>query len=86
MSGPNSGLPTNRGSGHRGWRAAPPVAQLATWAVANNPPRAGIERYLNEVVAGVQAPPQLEKSRLLRQAADLLRTAKLKPGEFRMFQ
>ena len=67
-------------------RAAPPVAQLATWAVANNPPRAGIERYLNEVVAGVQAPPQLEKSRLLRQAADLLRAAKLKPGEFRMFQ
>jgi len=67
-------------------RVAPPVAQLATWAVANNPPRAGIERYLNEVVAGVQAPPQWEKSRLLRQAADLLRAAKLNPGEFRMFQ
>ena len=55
-------------------------------AAANNPPRAGIERYLNEVVAGVQAPPQWEKSRLLRQAADLLRAAKLKPGEFRIFQ
>jgi len=66
-------------------RAAPPVAQLATWAVANNPRRADIERYLNEVVAGVRA-PQLEKSRLLRQAADLLRAAKLKPTEFHMFR
>ena len=67
-------------------RVAPPVAQLATWAVANNPRRADIERYLNEVVAGVQAPPQLEKSRLLLQVAELLRAAKLKPGDFRMFQ
>ncbi len=67
-------------------RIALPVTQLATWAVANNPPRAGIERYLNEVVAAVQAPPQLEKSRLLRQAADLLRAAKLNPGEFHMFR
>jgi len=66
-------------------RFPPPVAQLAVWAVANNPPRAGIERYLNEVVAAVQAPPQLEKRRLLEEAADLVRAAKLKPAEFRMF-
>lgn len=67
-------------------RVAPPVAQLAVWAVANNPQRADIERYLNEVVAAVQAPPQLEKSRLLRQAAELLCAAKLNPGEFHMFR
>lgn len=67
-------------------RLALPVVQLAAWAVANNPPRADIERYLNEVVAGIQAPPQLEKGRLLQQAADLLRAAKLTPAEFRMFQ
>jgi len=67
-------------------RVVLPVVQLATWAVANNPRRADIQCYLNEVVAGVQAPPQLEKSRLLQQTADLLRAAKLKPGEFRMFQ
>jgi len=82
---PNTRLASVAAAARRG-RVAASVAQLATWAVANNPPRADLERYLNEVVAGVQAPPQLEKSRLLQQAADLLRAAKLKPAEFRMFQ
>ncbi len=67
-------------------RVPVPAVQIAVWAVANNPPRADIECYLNEVVAGVPAPPQLEKSRLLREAAELLRAAQLKPEEFRVFE
>jgi len=82
---PNTSLASVAAAANRR-RVAPPVVQLATWAVANNPRRAGIERYLDGVVAAVEAPPQLEKSRLLRQAADLLRAAKLKPADFRMFQ
>jgi len=62
-----------------------PAAQLAVWAVANNPPRGRVTHFLDSVVRTAQA-PELERHRLLTVAANLVRAAQLDPAKFAMFR
>lgn len=62
-----------------------PAVQLAVWAVANNPSRGMIDRYLHETITGQQPSAVAERDKLVITAENLLREAGLKPGEFRMF-
>ena len=66
-------------------RPPQPAVQLAIWAVTDDPPRGRVEPFLRDVVRVTQMPPEFEKRRLLRIASELLRTAQLSPGQFRMF-
>jgi len=61
------------------------AAQLAVWAVANNPPRGRVAHFLDSVVRRTQA-PELERHRLLTVAANLVRAAQLDPAKFAMFR
>ncbi len=63
-----------------------PAAQLAVWAVANNPPEWQIDRYLREVVGPGQPAVARKREELVVSAEKLLRAAGLSPIEFRMFR
>jgi len=67
-------------------RPPQPAAQLAVWAVANNPAPAQIDRYLHEVVNSGQPEAVNKRQGLMITAASLLREAGLAPDEFRMFE
>lgn len=67
-------------------RPPSPAAQLAVWAVTDNPPREEVEPFLRDVVRATRTPPQFEKRRLLQIASELLRAAHLTPSQFRMFR
>ncbi len=63
-----------------------PAAQLAVWAVANNPGRWQIEGYLREA-ANPNGPGAVSKrDKLITTAESLLREAGLRPSTFRMFE
>ncbi len=63
-----------------------PAAQLAVWAVANNPAPWQIHRYLHEVVSPEQPDAEAKRQKLLSTAENLLREAGLRSGQFRMFR
>ena len=65
---------------------SPEVAQIAVWAIANNPPSAALRVFMDRVAPG--APPVAEPTRrgLMNAAATLLRDAGLEPASFAMFQ
>lgn len=69
-------------------RRKPPhaAAQLAVWAVANNPPRGAIERYLHATVGAQQSGATMKREKLVATAVSLLREAGLQPREFQMFR
>ena len=63
-----------------------PAAQLAVWAVANNPPRGAIDQYLHDTVSAQQPGATMKREKLVSTAVSLLREAGLSPSQFRMFQ
>ena len=63
-----------------------PAAQLAVWAVANNPAPGQIDRYLHEVVNSGQPDAVKKRKELITTAENLLREAGLAPAKFRMFR
>lgn len=68
-------------------RSAPQeAAQIAVWAIANNPPAAGLRDYLQRVAPGVPVVADTKKRALMDTAASLLRDAGLDPAAFAMFQ
>lgn len=62
-----------------------PAAQLAVWAVANDPPRVALAPFLHEVIGPPRPEAASELDRLLSAAAMLLEEAGLEPAAFRMF-
>ena len=67
-------------------RPSHPAAQLAVWAVANDPPREATDRYLYQTLQ--QAPPPealADMDLLVSAAANVLKEAGLQPAAFRMF-
>ncbi|MFW5868573.1 MAG: hypothetical protein ACOCX2_12190, partial [Armatimonadota bacterium] len=70
-------------------RAHPPqtVAQIAVWAIANNPPWDEIAGLV-EADVEAETPEELtETAEAYRlQAADLVRSAGVNPGNYRMFR
>ena len=65
--------------------APQPVAQLAVWALSNNPPPWLLQPYLMQVAPGFDRFAADQRRGLVLQAADLLMTAGLSPQAFRMF-
>jgi len=63
-----------------------PAAQLAVWAVTDDPLRQDVEPFLRDVTRVKRMRPELEKSRLLQIASELLRAARLNPRQFHMFR
>ncbi len=65
------------------------VAQLAVWAVANNPSRRALQRQEQYMVDEQITDPEARTAafeKLLSSAAELLERADLKPSKFRMFR
>ncbi len=67
-------------------RPAHPAAQLATWAVADNIPRVGAERYLLGIIPGSGVALAHQRQEMLRLAADLVSAAGLQPMDYQMFR
>ncbi len=68
---------------------APAAAQVAIWAVANDPPRRPIESYLKKAVKALKkADPDTEATTesILAEAATLLRRAEVSPDAFQLFK
>jgi len=62
------------------------VAQIAVWAIANNPPPGALQVYLGRVVTGVPVVAEPKRRELMGAVANLLTNAGLDPGSFLMFQ
>jgi len=62
------------------------VAQLAVWAVANDPPWENVEDYAMSYCEGTEQQKAAEALRLRDRAALLLEYAGLEPMEFEMFR
>lgn len=63
-----------------------PVAQLAAWAISNNPPLFALEGYLAETVPGTDYFAALQRREVVVQAAVLLADAGVAPAAFQMFR
>jgi hypothetical protein len=64
---------------------AHPAAQLAVWAVANDPPPAVAQRYLLEIIPGAGTVLASQRREIMNLAQSLLSAAGLQPTSFRMF-
>ena len=62
-----------------------PAAQLAVWAIANDPPREVVGRYLYQTVNAPPPEALVEMELLAGTTANLLKEAGLQPSAFRMF-
>lgn len=62
-----------------------PVAQLAVWALSDNPPLALVQPYLVQQAPGFDLAAYAERRAIVQQAAQLLGAAGLEPAGFRMF-
>lgn len=65
--------------------APQPAAQLAVWALSDNPPLALVQPYLVQQAPGFDLAAYAERRALVQQAAQLLGAAGLEPAGFRMF-
>jgi hypothetical protein len=68
---------------------APAAAQVAIWAVANDPPRRPIESYLKKVVKALKkadSDAEVTADSILTEAATLLRRAEVSPEAFQLFK
>jgi hypothetical protein len=62
-----------------------PVAQVAVWAISDNPPATMLQPYLLEQAPGFDLAAYAQRRAILQQAAQLLGAAGLEVGAFRMF-
>ncbi len=62
-----------------------PVAQVAVWALSDNPPLALVQPYLVQQAPGFDLAAHAERRVIVQQAAQLLGAAGLEPAGFRMF-
>ena len=62
-----------------------PVAQLAVWAISDNPPGQVLQPYLVEQAPGFDLAAYAQRREIVQQAAGLLQAAGLEVRAFRMF-
>ena len=61
------------------------AAQVAVWALSDNPPLMLVQPYLNDQAPGFDLAAYAARRELVQQAAALLGAAGLEPRQFRMF-
>ncbi len=64
---------------------AHPVAQVAVWAISDNPPANAVQPYLMTQAPGFNLAAYAQRRGIMQQAAGLLQVAGLQPAAFRMF-
>lgn len=65
---------------------AHPAAQVALWALTDDPPVAAAQRYLLDIIPGVAPAQAQQRQELMSLAKDLLYAAGLQPTAFSMFK
>ncbi len=65
---------------------AHPAAQVALWALTDDPPIAGAQRYLLDIIPGTGTALAQQRQELMAAARDVLSAAGLQPTAFSMFK